>query len=66
MEFIVKPHNKIEYQTRKKLLKCNFIVKDISIRITAKDPDDLMILKMHRHLIEKAIVDFLNSKSAKL
>ena len=60
MEFIIKKKNKIEYQTRKKLLKGQFIVKSISIGITSGDPNDLYILKMHKGLIEKTIIQELN------
>ena len=60
MEFIIKKKNKIEYQTRKKLLKGQFIVKSISIGITSGDPNDLYILKIHKGLIEKTIIQELN------
>ena len=57
MEFAIKRNNKIEYQTRKKLLKGQFIVRGINIGITSNDP-----LQMHKKLIEKAIVNELNKK----
>lgn len=62
MEFVIKSGNRLEYQTRKKLLKGAYIVKFITINITAKNPDDLKILMMHRKNIEKAIVNDLNGK----
>lgn len=62
MDFIIKPRNKIEYKTRKKLLKGKFTVKNISIRITSDDPFDISILAMHKGLIEKAIVDKMNKE----
>lgn len=62
MEFAIKRNNKIEYQTRKKLLKGQFIVRGINIGITSNDPNDLAILQMHKKLIEKAIVNELNKK----
>lgn len=60
MEFVIKPRNKIEYKTRKKLLHGKFTVKNISIKLTSDDPNDLSILAMHKGLIEKAIVDKMN------
>ena len=62
MEFVIKPRNKIEYKTRKKLLHGSFTVKNISICLTSDDPFDLSILSMHKGLIEKAIIDKLNKK----
>lgn len=62
MEFIIKPRNKIEYKTRKKMLNGKFTVKNISISITSDDPFDLSILAMHKGLIEKAIVDKINKE----
>lgn len=60
MEFVIKRNNKIEYQTRKKLLKGQFIVRGISIALTSNDPSDLAILQMHKVLIEKSILKDLN------
>ena len=60
MEFVIKRNNKIEYQTRKKLLKGQFIVRGISIALTSKDPSDLAILQMHKGLIEKSILKDFN------
>lgn len=60
MEFVIKRNNKIEYQTRKKLLKGQFIVRGISIALTSNDPSDLAILQMHKGLIEKSILKDLN------
>lgn len=65
MEFVIKSKNKIEYQTRKKLLKGQFIVRSISIGMTSKDPNDLAILQMHKGLIEKAIIKELNKNCMK-
>lgn len=62
MEFVIKSRNKIEYKTRKKLLKGKFSVKNISISITSDDSSDLSILAMHKGLIEKAIVDKINKE----
>lgn len=62
MEFVIKPRNKIEYKTRKKLLHGSFIVKNVSITITSDDPFDLSILMMHRKKIEDAIVQKINKK----
>ncbi len=60
MEFVIKRKNKIEYQTRKKLLKGQFIIRGISIALTSNNPFDLSILQMHKGLIEKAIIKELN------
>lgn len=62
MEFVIKPRNKIEYKTRKKLLKGSFTVKSITIQLTSDDPFDLSILMMHRKKIEDAIVEKINKK----
>lgn len=66
MEFIIKPNNKVEYKTRKKLLKCSYVVNGISILISADDPWDLYIMRSHKKLIEKSIINHLNKKSTKL
>ncbi len=65
MEFIVKPlSNSIEYITTrgqyKGKHKAKYIVKHISISITADDPTDLMLMSMHRKPIEEAIIQELN------
>ncbi len=65
MEFIIKPlSNSIEYTTNrgqyKGKHKAKYIVKCISINITADDPTDLMLMSMHRKPIEKAIIQELN------
>ena len=62
MEFVIKPRNQIEYKTRKKMLHGSFVVKNITIQLTSKDPFDLSILMMHRKKIEDAIVDKINKK----
>lgn len=62
MEFVIKPRNKIEYKTRKKLLKGSFTVKSITIQLTSDDPFDLSILMMHRKKIEDAIIEKINKK----
>lgn len=62
-EFQFKPKNHIHYQTRKGLLKGSYIIKSIDIQITSRKTYDLYILKMHKKLIEKALVHYLNSKS---
>lgn len=62
MEFVIKPRNKIEYKTRKKMLNGKFTIKNISISITSDDQFDLSILAMHKSLIEKAIVDKINKE----
>lgn len=64
-EFQFKPKNYIHYQTRKGLLKGSYIIKSIDIQITSRKTYDLYILKMHKKLIEKALVHYLNSKSYK-
>lgn len=60
MEFIIKPQGKIEYPTRHKLLKGKYVIKNIEIVITSKDPYDASVLQMHRHKIEKEVIDYLN------
>ena len=62
-EFQFKPKNYLHYQTRKGLLKGSYIIK--SIDIPSRKTYDLYILKMHKKLIEKALVHYLNSKSYK-
>ena len=58
MKFIIKDKNRIEYETRFCLCKGTYVIKHLSINITAKNPEHLRILQIHRHLIEKEIIDF--------
>lgn len=64
-EFQFKPKNHIHYKTRKGLLKGSYLIKSIEIQITSRSTYDLYILKMHKKLIEKALVEYLNSKAYK-
>jgi hypothetical protein len=63
MKFIIKDKNRIEYQTRHGICKGTYVIKNISITMTAKNPEHVRILQMHRYLIEKEIIDYLNHKS---
>ncbi len=65
MKFIIKYKNRVEYETHYDLCKGTYVIKHLSINITAKNPEHVRILQMHRHLIEKEIIDYLNHKSYK-
>ena len=65
MEYIIRPlSNGVEYITTrgqyKGKHKAKYIIKHISIILTADDPVDLMLMAKHRKPIEKAIIQELN------
>ncbi len=63
MKYIIKPKNRIECISRNGDYHGYFIIKNIEIVLSAKNPRDLEVLMKFRHKIEKQIVDHLNSKS---
>lgn len=65
MKFIIKDKNRIEYQTRHGICKGTYVIRNTSITITDKNLEHVRILQMHRHLIKKEIINYLNHKSYK-
>ena len=70
MEFIIKPlSNGIEYSPKRGVFKGKhkgkYIVTNISINITADDPNDLQILMMHKKKIEIELINQLNKYFSK-
>ena len=63
MKYIIKPKNRIECISRNGDYHGYFIIRNIEIVLSAKNPRDLEVLMKFRHKIEKQIVDHLNSKS---
>ena len=61
-EIILKPCNKFVYSNGKKKFQGSYIVKYVTIMITADDPEDLTVTVMQRKAIEKEIVHKMNSK----
>ena len=61
-EIILKPGNTYIYSNGKKKVKGSYIVKYVTIMITADDPEDLAITVKQRKAIEKEIVHKMNSK----
>ena len=71
MEYIIRPRsNTVEYDTPRGIYKgkhkARYIVKYISVVLTADDPTDLMLMCKHRKPIEQAIVETLNHNVGRL
>lgn len=63
MKYIIKPKNKIECISRNGDYHGYFIIKNIEVVLSAKNPRDLQVMMKFRHKIEEQLVDYLNSKS---
>lgn len=61
-EIILKPGNNYIYSNGTKKIKGSYIVKYVTIMITADTPEDLAVTVRQRKAIEKEIVHHLNSK----
>lgn len=61
-EIILKPGNKFIYANDKKKCCGSYIVKYVTIMLTADDPHDLAITVKQKKAIEKEIVHKMNSK----
>lgn len=65
MKYIIKPKNRIECISRNGDYHGYFIIRNIEIVLSAKNPRDLQVMMKFRHKIEEQLVDYLNSKSYK-
>ena len=63
MKYIIKPKNRIECVSRNGNYHGYFIIRNIEIVLSAKNPRDLQVMMKFRHKIEEQLVDYLNSKS---
>jgi len=63
MKYIIKPKNRIECISRNGEYHGYFIIRNIEIVLSAKNPRDLQVMMKFRHKIEEQLVDYLNSKS---
>ena len=63
MQYIIKPKNRIECISRNGDYHGYFIIRNIEIVLSAKNPRDLQVMMKFRHKIEEQLVDYLNSKS---
>ena len=63
MKYIIKPKNRIECISRNGDYHGYFIIKNIEVVLSAKNPKDLQVMMKFRHKIEEQLVDYLNSKS---
>lgn len=63
MKYIIKPKNRIECISRNGDYHGYFIIRNIEIVLSAKNPSDLQVMMKFRHKIEEQLVDYLNSKS---
>ncbi len=63
MKYIIKPKNRIECISRNGDYHEYFIIKNIEIVLSAKNPRDLQVMMKFRHKIEEQLVDYLNSKN---
>lgn len=63
MKYIIKPKNRIECISRNGDYHGYFIIKNIEIVLSAKNPRDLQVMMKFRHKIEEQLVNYLNSKS---
>lgn len=63
MKYIIKPKNRIECISRNGDYHGYFIIRNIEIVLSAKNPGDLQVMMKFRHKIEEQLVDYLNSKS---
>ena len=61
-EIILKPSNKFVYTNDKGSFKGSYIIKYVSIMVTADDPKDLVVTVKKKKAIEMEIVHSLNSK----
>ena len=61
-EIILKPSNKFVYTNEKGSFKGSYIIKYVSIMVTADDPKDLVVTVKKKKAIEMEIVHSLNSK----
>lgn len=61
-EIILKPKNKFVYTNDKGSFKGSYIIKYVTIMITADEPKDLAVTVKKRKAIEMEIVHSLNSK----
>ena len=61
-EIILKPRNKFVYKNDKKCFSGGYIIKYVTIMITADDPRDLAVTVKQKKAIEREIVHSLNSK----
>ena len=66
MNYIIKPKNRIECISRNGDYHGYFIIKNIEIVLSAKNPRDLQVMMKFRHKIEEQLVNYLNSKSFSL
>lgn len=60
MEIKIKSNNTFELPLQVRVLNGKYVIKSLSIILTADDPYDLPILMKKQKAIEKAIVDELN------
>lgn len=63
MKYIIKPKNRIECISRNGEYHGYFIIRNIEIVLSAKNPRDLQVMMKFRHKIEEQLIDYLNSKS---
>lgn len=61
-EIILKPRNKFIYKNDKKSFCGSYIVKYVTIMLTADDPKDLAVTVMQKKAIEREIAHSLNAK----
>ena len=61
-EIILKPRNKFVYTNDKGSFKGSYIIKYVSIMVTADEPKDLVVTIKKKKAIESEIVHALNSK----
>ena len=61
-EIILKPKNKFIYTSDKGSFKGSYIVKYVTIMVTADNPKDLVVTVKKKKAIEMEIVHSLNSK----
>ena len=60
MKYTIKPNNKIKCESRKEIFKESYIIKNVDINITSKDPRLLEVMMKFRHKIEDEIRKYLN------
>lgn len=65
MKYIFKPKNRIECISRHGDYHGFFVIKNIELVISAKNPRHLQVLMKFRHRIEEEFVNYLNAKSYK-
>jgi len=63
VKYIIKPKNRIECISRNGDYHGYFIIRNIEIVLSAKNPRDLQVMMKFRHKIEEQLVNYLNSKS---